>query len=55
MTYNDKQKTKHKGFLTSDFDKRDEFTKTVRVQQYREQLAQEEKFARKALAVRPPT
>eukprot|EP00232_Nephroselmis_pyriformis_P003042 CAMPEP_0182912170 /NCGR_PEP_ID=MMETSP0034_2-20130328/37367_1 /TAXON_ID=156128 /ORGANISM="Nephroselmis pyriformis, Strain CCMP717" /LENGTH=233 /DNA_ID=CAMNT_0025048823 /DNA_START=66 /DNA_END=767 /DNA_ORIENTATION=+ len=53
MTYNDKQKVKHKGFLTSDFDKRDEFTKTVRVQQYREQLSQEEKFARKALAMNP--
>lgn len=38
-----------KGFLTSDFAKRDEFTNTIRTEQYREQLKGEAKFTKKAL------
>ncbi|KAK9905664.1 hypothetical protein WJX75_004135 [Coccomyxa subellipsoidea] len=38
-----------KGFLTSDYSKRDEFTSTFRTEQYRSLLKQEEKHARKAL------
>ncbi len=36
--YKEMQSEKKKGFLTSDFSKRDEFSHTVRTQQWREQL-----------------
>jgi hypothetical protein len=36
--YSELQKEKKKGFLTSDFSKRDEFSNTIRTGQYREQL-----------------
>ena len=38
LSYRDEQKEKKKGFLSGDFKRRDEYTKTVRVEQYREQL-----------------
>lgn len=38
MRYKDSQSEKKKGFLTSDFSKRDEFSNTTRTEQYREQL-----------------
>ena len=38
VRYKDTQAEKKKGFLTSDFSKRDEFSNTVRTEQYREQL-----------------
>lgn len=37
--YLDSQQEKKKGFLTSDFSKRDEFSNTTRTLQWREQLA----------------
>lgn len=36
--YSETQTEKKKGFLTSDFSKRDEFSNTIRTGQYREQL-----------------
>ena len=36
--YSESQAEKKKGFLTSDFSKRDEFSNTCRTGQYREQL-----------------
>ncbi len=36
--YKDKQPEKKKGFMTSDWSKRDEFSNTIRTSQYREQL-----------------
>ncbi|KAK9838430.1 hypothetical protein WJX84_002028 [Apatococcus fuscideae] len=47
--YLDSQKTKSKGFLTSDFSRRDEFSNTTRTEQYRTLLKSEAKFAKKAL------
>lgn len=38
-----------RGFLSSDFAKRDEFTLTFRTEQYREQLTQEDKFAKRGI------
>lgn len=38
-----------RGFLSSDFAKRDEFTLTFRTEQYREQLEQEDKFAKQGI------
>lgn len=49
LRYKDAQPEKKKGFLTSDFHKRDEFSNTIRTEQYREQLTQEEKYSKKAL------
>ena len=46
LSYNKAQKEKRKGFCSGDFMRRDEYTKTVRVEQYREQLKQERKYAR---------
>jgi hypothetical protein len=37
--YKELQPDKKKGFLTSDFSKRDEFSNTVRTAQWREQLS----------------
>mmetsp|Transcript_2052 Transcript_2052/g.3236 ORF Transcript_2052/g.3236 Transcript_2052/m.3236 type:complete len:243 (+) Transcript_2052:238-966(+) len=51
LRYKDSQPDKKKGFLTSDFSKRDEFSNTVRTRQWREQLQLEEKFAKKAIAL----
>lgn len=52
IRYSDSKNTsvKSKGFLTSDFSKRDEFSNVIRTEQYREQLKQEDKFAKKGLA-----
>ncbi len=36
--YKEKQPEKKKGFLTSDYVKRDEFSNTIRTEQWREQL-----------------
>lgn len=36
--YKESQPDKKKGFLTSDFSKRDEFSNTIRTNQWREQL-----------------
>ncbi len=36
--YRDSKQEKKKGFLTSDFSKRDEFSNTIRTGQWREQL-----------------
>lgn len=47
--YKELQPEKQKGFLTSDFSKRDEFSNTTRTKQWREQLSLEEKFAKKAI------
>lgn len=49
VRYKDTQAEKKKGFLTSDFSKRDEFSNTVRTEQYREQLRKEGKFTKKTL------
>ncbi|PNH00139.1 hypothetical protein TSOC_014051, partial [Tetrabaena socialis] len=38
IRYKDTQSDKKKGFQTSDFSKRDEFTNTIRTEQWREQL-----------------
>lgn len=38
LRYKEAQPEKKKGFLTSDFSKRDEFTNTIRTEQWREQL-----------------
>ena len=38
IRYKDVQSDKKRGFLTSDFSKRDEFSNTIRTEQYREQL-----------------
>jgi hypothetical protein len=51
LKYQDSQPAKKKGFLTSDFSRRDEFSMTFRTEQYRTQLKQEDKFAKKALEV----
>uniref|UniRef100_A0A7R9V582 Uncharacterized protein n=1 Tax=Chlamydomonas euryale TaxID=1486919 RepID=A0A7R9V582_9CHLO len=47
--YKDKQGEKKKGFYTSDWSKRDEFSNTIRTNQYREQLKGESKFNKRAL------
>uniref|UniRef100_A0A7S0R644 Flagellar associated protein n=1 Tax=Chlamydomonas leiostraca TaxID=1034604 RepID=A0A7S0R644_9CHLO len=47
--YKEMQPDKKKGFLTSDFSKRDEFSNTTRTKQWREQLKLEDKFAKKAI------
>jgi len=47
--YKDSQPDKKKGFLTSDFSKKDEFSNTVRTAQWREQLKQENMYAKKSL------
>ncbi|KAJ9508775.1 hypothetical protein QJQ45_028089 [Haematococcus lacustris] len=47
--YKEQQPDKKKGFLTSDFSKRDEFSNTTRTEQWREQLQMEGKFAKKAV------
>eukprot|EP00877_Chromochloris_zofingiensis_P001293 jgi/Chrzof1/11164/Cz05g26090.t1 len=47
--YIDIQKDKKKGFGTSDFSKRDEFTNTVRTLQWREQLSHEAKWTKQAI------
>lgn len=49
--YKDTQPDKKKGFLTSDFSKRDEFSNTIRTEQWREQLRQEEQYSKKALGL----
>lgn len=49
VRYKDSQQEKKKGFLTSDFSKRDEFSNTTRTEQYREQLKKEGKFTKKTL------
>ena len=38
IRYKELQPEKKKGFYTSDFNKRDEFTNTIRTEQWREQL-----------------
>lgn len=38
IRYKELQPEKKKGFYTSDFTKRDEFTNTIRTEQWREQL-----------------
>ena len=40
LKYQDSQPAKKKGFLTSDFSRRDEFSMTFRTEQYRTQLKQ---------------
>jgi len=47
--YRELQPDKKKGFLTSDFSKRDEFSNTIRTGQWREQLKLENKFSKKAI------
>lgn len=51
LKYSELQGTdsKKKGFLTSDFSKRDEFSNTIRTEQWREQLKSEGVFAKKSL------
>lgn len=49
LKYQDTQPVKKKGFLTSDFSKRDEFSMTFRTEQYRTLLQQEDKFAKRSL------
>eukprot|EP00798_Chlamydomonas_sp_ICE-L_P007547 gene7547-696_t len=49
IRYKDAQSDTKKGFLTSDFSKRDEFSNTIRTEQFREQLSQEDKYSKKAL------
>uniref|UniRef100_A0A7S0YM86 Flagellar associated protein n=1 Tax=Polytomella parva TaxID=51329 RepID=A0A7S0YM86_9CHLO len=49
LRYKDSGQEKKKGFLTSDFSKRDEFSNVIRTEQWREQLSQESNFASKAL------
>lgn len=51
LRYKDLQPDKKKGFLTSDFSKRDEFSNTIRTEQWREQLSAEGKHSAKALEV----
>lgn len=46
---------KKKGFYTSDFSKRDEFSNTIRTGQYREQLKKEMVFTKRALEVQGDT
>lgn len=41
--------TKKKGFWTSDFPRRDEFTLNITTEQYRERLAQEGKYAKHSI------
>lgn len=53
LRYKDVQTEKKKGFLTSDFSKRDEFSNVIRTEQYREQLTQEDKFSKRALKALP--
>eukprot|EP01018_Ginkgo_biloba_P002397 Gb_21373 [translate_table: standard] len=47
--YVDKQPERFKGFLDSDFSKRDEFSNTFRTEQYREHLKNETKHAKKMM------
>eukprot|EP00983_Pelagomonas_calceolata_P011167 359824-Pelagomonas_calceolata.AAC.1 len=47
--YRDSKQEKKKGFLTSDFSKRDEFSNVIRTGQWREQLQLEDKFSKKAI------
>ncbi|GLC36027.1 hypothetical protein PLESTB_000530700 [Pleodorina starrii] len=49
IRYKDVQSEKKRGFQTSDFSKRDEFTNTIRTEQWREQLKAEGTHAKKAL------
>ncbi|EFJ44899.1 hypothetical protein VOLCADRAFT_106267 [Volvox carteri f. nagariensis] len=49
IRYKDIQTEKKRGFQTSDFSKRDEFTNTIRTEQWREQLQAENQHAKKAL------
>ncbi|KAK9824217.1 hypothetical protein WJX72_008614 [[Myrmecia] bisecta] len=49
LKYQDTQKVKKKGFCTSDYSRRDEFSMTFRTEQYRQLLKQEDKFAKRAL------
>ncbi|KXZ56178.1 hypothetical protein GPECTOR_1g153 [Gonium pectorale] len=49
IRYKDIQTEKKRGFQTSDFSKRDEFTNTIRTEQWREQLKGENQHAKKAL------
>lgn len=49
LRYKESQPDKKKGFLTSDFSKRDEFSNTIRTEQWREQLKAEGKHSSKAL------
>lgn len=49
VKYAETQTEKKKGFLTSDFSKKDEFSYNFRTNQWREQLATEGKFSKKAL------
>jgi len=51
LRYADVQKEKKKGFLSGDFKRRDEFSNTIRTEQYRELLSQEADHAKKALEV----
>lgn len=51
LRYMDMQKDKKKGFLTSDFSKRDEFSNTIRTEQWREQLKQENVLTKKDMAL----
>lgn len=47
--YLDTQHERFKGFLDSDFSKRDEFSNTVRTEQYREQLKMEHKHGKRTI------
>ncbi|KAJ7568295.1 hypothetical protein O6H91_01G026500 [Diphasiastrum complanatum] len=49
LKYKDVQEQRFKGFLDSDFSRRDEFSNTLRTGQYREQLKMEEKHAKRSL------
>ncbi|EFJ04888.1 hypothetical protein SELMODRAFT_431994 [Selaginella moellendorffii] len=50
MGYRELQPEKYKGFLSSDFTKRDEFSNTMRTNQYREMLEVDNKHSKKTLA-----
>mmetsp|Transcript_14072 Transcript_14072/g.44776 ORF Transcript_14072/g.44776 Transcript_14072/m.44776 type:complete len:155 (-) Transcript_14072:227-691(-) len=47
--YSDQQKEKKKGFLSGDFKRRDEFSNTIRVNQFREQLSREGKHSKRTI------
>ena len=51
IRYADTQKEKKKGFLSGDYKRRDEFSNTIRTEQYRELLTQEAEHSKKALEV----
>ncbi|KAK3248349.1 hypothetical protein CYMTET_11135 [Cymbomonas tetramitiformis] len=49
LMYMKQQKEKRSGFNSADYKRRDEFTSSIRTEQYREQLQQESKFRKAAL------